>query len=113
MAKKIGTRTIIVSRQEEADVLDPEPPPPVEHEINGCAIVPQSTYEEERGWVGIDGYMVAMPYGSDIKGTDQVRLLDIPNVDPATLWDISGSALHYEKKNGRPKATIANLNRVG
>lgn len=112
MAKKPGKRTIVISRQQPADDLDPEPPPPVEHEIKGCAVWPQSTYEDERGWVGLEGYSVATPYGADIQRTDRVRLLDVPFVNPATLWDISGAAVHYENKQGKPKAAIVNLNRV-
>lgn len=112
MAKKLGTRTIVVSRQAEADRLDPEPPPPVEHQVTGCIVWPQSAYEEERGWVGVDAWSVAAPYAADIKSDDQIRLLGIPDVSEDVLWDITGTPSPYEKKNGRPKAKVVNLSRA-
>lgn len=112
MAKKPGVRTIEVSRQQPADSLDPEPPPPTTHQIDGCLLWPQSAREEDRGWVGLDSWSAALPNGADVTGDDQVRVLDHPDIDPSILWDVSGSPLPYESKRGRPKPKIINLTRV-
>jgi hypothetical protein len=112
MAKKPGTRTILVLRSQPADDLDPEPPAPEEHQVSGCLLWPQASEEEERGWVGLDSWSIAAPYGSDVKRTDMIRVLDDPRIDPDIVWQISGSPLPYENKRGRGKPMIVNINKV-
>lgn len=107
MAKKIGSRTVTVVRKAKVDRLDEAPlgPPPT-HDLTGCAVLPRTSHEEERGWVIVEGRMVVAPYGADVLATDQAV------VDGET-WDVDGEPGDYEDKRGRGKATIFYLKRVG
>lgn len=107
MAKKIGTRTVTVVRQPRVDRLDPNPPPAaIEHDIEGCAIVPRASQEEGKGWVVVEGYSVFAPHGADVTADDRVRF-------DGVLWDVDGEPGDYENKRGRGKATIFYLTRGG
>lgn len=107
MAKKIGTRTVTVVRKPKVDRLASAPTgAPPEHPITGCAVLPRTSHEEERGWVIVEGRMVVAPYGSDVLATDQVRV-------DGTTWDVDGEPGDYENKRGQGKATIFYLKRLG
>lgn len=107
MAKKIGSRTVTVVRVPKRDRLDQTPiPTPPEHDIEGCAVMPRTSHEEERGWVIVEGRMVVAPYGADVLADDQVRV-------DGELWDVDGEPGDYEDKKGRGKATIFYLKRLG
>ena len=107
MAKKIGKRTIIVVRKPKVDRLStPSSTPPPEHPVEGCAVTPRTSHDEEKGWVIVDGRMVVAPYGADILADDQVK------VDGET-WDVDGVPGDYETKRGKGKATIAYFKRLG
>lgn len=107
MAKKIGTRTVTVVRQPRVDRLDPNPPPAaIEHDIEGCAIVPRASQEEGKGWVVVEGYSVFAPHGADVTADDRVRF-------DGVLWDVDGEPGDYENKRGQGKATIFYLTRGG
>lgn len=107
MAKKIGSRTITVVRRPKVDRLsDASSGPPPEHDIKGCAVMPRTSHEEEKGWVIVEGRMVIAPYGADILATDQVRL-------DGTVWDVDGEPGDYEDRRARGKATIVYLTKTG
>lgn len=107
MAKKIGTRTITVVRKPKTDRLStPAGGTPPEHDIEGCAVLPRTSHEEGKGWVIVEGRMVIAPFGSDVVGTDQVK------VDGLT-WDVDGEPGDYENRRGKGKATILYLKRLG
>lgn len=106
MAKKIGKRTVVVVRTPKVDRLSSSSTTPTEHSIEGCAVLPRTSHEEEKGWVIVEGRMVIAPYGSDVLATDQVRVDD-------ELWDVDGAPGDYEDRNARGKATIFYLKRVG
>lgn len=107
MAKKIGSRTVIVVRKAKVDRLSSAPAGEApEHPIEGCVVMPRTSHEEERGWVIVEGRMVVAPFESDILATDQVK------VDGET-WDVDGEPGDYENKRGRGKATIFYLKRLG
>lgn len=107
MAKKIGSRTITVVRKPKVDRLSTAPAgAPPEHDIEGCAVMPRTSHEEERGWVIVEGRMVVAPYGADVLATDLVR------VDGET-WEVDGEPGDYENKRGKGKATILYLKRQG
>lgn len=107
MAKKIGTRTIVVVRKPKTDRLaTPAPGTPPEHDIKGCLVMPRTSHEEGKGWVVVEGRMVVAPHGADILATDQVK------VDGVT-WNVDGEPGDYENKRGKGKATIVYLTRLG
>jgi hypothetical protein len=106
-AKKIGVRTVIVVRAPKVDRLNPTPTgTPPEHPIEGCAVLPRTSHEEERGWVIVEGRMIIAPYGADVLATDRVK------VDGET-WDVDGEPGDYENKRGKGKATMFYLKRLG
>jgi len=106
MAKKIGEETVTVIREPKVDRLDdPAQGPPAEHDIEGCEVIPRSALEDGKGWVIVEGRMVAAPYGSDVLGTDKVRV-------DGVVWEVDGEPGHYAKK-GKGKATIFYLKRQG
>lgn len=104
--KKIGVRTIVVVRKTKVDRLDPTPSVETSHPIEGCVVLPRTSHEEEKGWVIVEGRQIIAPYASDILAGDQV------DVD-GKRWDVDGEPGDYEKKNGRGKATIFYLKRLG
>lgn len=107
MAKRIGSRTVTVVRTPLVDRLDDSvQASPPEHSIPGCAVLPRTSFEQESGWVIVEGRMVVAPYGSDILATDEVR------VDGET-WEVDGEPGEYENKRGRGKATIFYLKKLG
>lgn len=107
MAKKIGERTIRVIRAPKVDRLKGDAAgPPSEHDIEGCAVVPRSSMEEGKGWVTVDGWMVAAPYGADVLSTDKVRY-------DGVVWEVDGTPGDYETKKARGKATLIYLKRLG
>lgn len=108
MAKNIGKRTITVIRAPKVDRLsDSSSSTPSSFTISGCAIAPRSSFEDGKGWVTVDGYMVAAPFGSDIVADDKVKLPD------GTTWDVDGAPGQYENKHASGKACIVYLKRVG
>jgi len=109
VAKSIGSKTITVIRQPKVDRLDdaPEGSPP-EHDIEGCAVVPRTSFEQERGWVIVQGRMVVAPFGADVLATDRVKIKD-----ETEIWEVDGEPGDYENKKGRGKATILYLKRQG
>ena len=107
MGKKLGTRTITVVRAPKVDRLGTPPGgSPPEHDIVDCLVLPRTSFEEERGWVIVEGRMILAPFGADVLADDQVR------VDGAT-WDVDGEPGDYENRRGRGKATILYLKRLG
>jgi hypothetical protein len=107
MAKKPGRRTVVVIRATKRDKLDAKPTTPdPEHEVKGCAVLPRSSYEEERGWVIVEGRMVIAPYGADVLATDRVRI-------DGESWEVDGEPGDYEDRKARGKATIFYLKRLG
>jgi hypothetical protein len=107
MSKKIGSRTVTIIRQPKVDRLStPASGSPPEHDLTGCAVLPRTSHEEERGWVVIEGRMIVAPHGSDVLATDRAR------VDGVT-WDIDGAPGDYENRRGVGKATIFYLKRQG
>lgn len=107
MAKKIGVRTITVLRKPKSDRLDPvDNAPPTAHDIEGCAVLPRTSFEQERGWVVVEGRTIIAPYGSDVLADDRVV------VDDET-WEVDGAPGDYESRRGRGKATILYLKRRG
>lgn len=107
MAKKIGTRTITVVRKPKVDRLSSTPAgSPPEHDIVGCAVLPRTSHEEERGWVVVEGRMIIAPHGANVLADDLVR------VDGA-VWEVDGAPGDYESRRGKPKATIFYLKRQG
>ncbi len=106
MAKKIGTRTVRVIRKPKVDRLaTPAAGAPPEHDIEGCAVLPRTSFEEGKGWVIVEGRMVIAPYGADILGTDQVRLEGV-------VWEVDGEPGDYENRRGKGKACIFYLTRL-
>lgn len=107
MAKKIGARTITVVRQAKVDRLSDETPEPSEHTVEGCVVLPRSSFEEGRGWVVVEGRQVIAPYAADVTADDKVRL------EPGgPLWSVDGEPGDYEDKKARGKATIFYLTRA-
>lgn len=107
MAKTPGRRTITVVREAKVDRLDdPSGTAAPEHDIEGCAVVPRTSFEQERGWVVVEGRMIVAPYGADVLATDKVR------VDGET-WDVDGAPGDYENRKAVGKATIFYLKRQG
>lgn len=107
MAKKIGSRTIMVVRKAKVDRLSSAPAGDApEHPVTGCAVLPRTSHEEERGWVIVEGRTIIAPYGSDVLATDLVK------VDGET-WEVDGAPGDYENKRGKGKATIFYLKRQG
>lgn len=107
MAKKIGTRTIVVVRETKVDRFDDAPAAaPDRHDVTGCAVLPRTSHEEERGWVIVDGRMIIAPYGADVLATDKVE------VDGKT-WEVDGEPGDYENKRGQGKATMFYLKSQG
>jgi hypothetical protein len=105
--KKIGSRTVTVIRKPKVDRLSTDTTgAPPEHDITGCAVLPRTSHEEERGWVIVEGRMIVAPYGADVLATDQVRI-------DGTVWDVDGEAGDYENKRAVGKASIFYLKRVG
>lgn len=105
MAKRIGKRTITVIRAPKVDRLDDAPTGAApEHAIEGCAVVPRTSFEQDRGWVIVEGRMVVAPYGADVTADDQVR------IEPETqVWDVDGEPGDYEDRDAKGKATIIYL----
>ena len=128
MAKDPGSRTIQVVRVPKVDRLSPTPTfggyasPLVPynsglpynadgqdvptHLVEGCAILPRTSFEREKGWVIVAGRTVIAPYGSDVLSDDQVRI-------DSLLWDVDGEPGDYEDRKGRGKAMIFYLKRLG
>lgn len=109
MARKLGVRTVTVVRPVKTDRLsDPPAGAPPQHPIEGCAVLPRTSFERERGWVVVEGYQVIAPYGSDVLASDQVRL------EPGgPLWAVEGRPGDFESRRGVGKATIFYLKRAG
>lgn len=106
MAKKIGKRTLVVVRQAKVDRLSDETTAPSEHEIEGCVVLPRSSFEEGKGWVIVEGRQIIAPYGADVTADDKIRL------EPGgPLWSVDGEPGDYEDKRARGKATIFYLTR--
>lgn len=107
MAKKIGRRTVTVVRTPKVDRLDDAPTGAApEHDVEGCAVLPRSSFEEGKGWVIVEGRQVIAPYGADVTADDKVRL------EPGgPLWSVDGEPGDYEDKRARGKATIFYLTR--
>lgn len=106
MAKKIGSRTVTVIRKAKVDRLSsPSTTPAPEHDIVGCAVLPRTSFEQEKGWVIVEGRQVIAPYGADVLATDQVRV-------DGLVWEVDGEPGDYEDKKARGKATIFYLTRV-
>lgn len=109
MAKKIGRRTITVVRAPKRDRFDTTPASaPAEHEVEGCVVLPRSSYEEGKGWVIVQGRQVIAPYGADVLADDEVRL-----EDGGELWEVDGEPGDYEDKKARGRATMFYLKRQG
>lgn len=107
MPRKIGTRTVTVIRKPKTDRLATAPVgAPPEHDIKGCAVLPRTSHEEDRGWVIVEGRMVVAPYAADVLATDQVRV-------DGSVWEVDGEPGDYENKRGTGKATIFYLKRLG
>jgi hypothetical protein len=96
-----------VIRETKVDRLDDAPVgAPPEHPVEGCAILPRSSYEEEKGWVIVEGRQVIAPYGADVLATDRVRV-------DGTVWEVDGAPGDYEDRKARGKATMFYLKRQG
>lgn len=106
MAKKIGSRTITVVRAAKVDRLSTETAAPTEHDIEGCVVLPRTSFETDKGWVVVEGRQIIAPYGADVVAEDRVRVDD-------KLWDIDGEPGDYENRRGKGKATIFYLTRQG
>ena len=107
MAKKIGVRTVTVIRKAKVDRLSSAPAgPPPEHDIEGCAVLPRTSFEQESGWVVVEGRMIIAPHNSDVLADDQVRV-------DGEVWDVDGAPGDYENKRGKGKATIFYLKKLG
>lgn len=107
MAKKIGSRTITVVRKPKVDRLSSAPAGSApEHDVKGCAVLPRTSHEEERGWVVVEGRMILAPYGADVLASDLVK------VDGET-WEVDGAPGDYENRRGKGKATIFYLKKLG
>lgn len=107
MAKKIGSRTITVVRKTKVDRLSSTAPGAApEHDVVGCAVLPRTSHEEDKGWVVVEGRMIIAPFGADVLATDLVR------VDGET-WEVDGAPGDYENLKGKGKATIFYLKKLG
>lgn len=106
MSKKIGKRTIVVKRKPKVDRLSSSNPAETQHSVEGCAVLPRTSNEQDKGWVVVEGRMIIAPHGSDVIADDRVV------VDGVT-WDVDGEPGDYENKRGRAKATIFYLKRLG
>lgn len=103
-----GSETVTVIRAPKVDRFSTaSDTPPPEHDVEGCAILPRTSSEKDRGWVIVEGRMVIAPFGADVKATDQVRTPD------GETWDVDGEAGDYKNKRGKGKATIFYLKKVG
>ena len=105
MTKAIGSRTITVIRGARTDWLGGSAATESRHDITGCAVLPRTSFESERGWVVVDGRQVVAPYDSDITADDKI------DVD-GQVWDVDGAPGNYEKRNGVGKAMIVYLKSV-
>lgn len=107
MAKKMGVRTVVVIRPLERDRLDPEPTvPDPRHEIRGCAVLPRSSWEQNKGWTVVSGRQVIAPYGADVLAGDLVEV-------DGRVWQVDGEPGHYEDRRGRGKGTMFYLKNRG
>lgn len=108
MAKKIGTRTLVVIRKPKVDRLAVDSGTPAEHNILGCVVLPRvaSSPEDGKGWTIIEGRMIIAPFGADVLADDKVRL-------DGVVWDVDGEPGDYETKRGKGKATMFYLKRLG
>jgi hypothetical protein len=107
MAKKLGSRSVIVVRKAKVDRLSSAPATtPPEHTITGCAVLPRTSHEEGKGWVIVEGRMIVAPYDADVLATDHVKL-------DGDTWEVDGEPGRYEKRDGKPKACIFYLTRQG
>lgn len=107
MAKKIGTRTLTIIRKPKADRFDPNPPAETRHEVTGCAIVPRTSFEQDKGWVIVSGRTIFAPYGSDITADDRMEI-----EGEAGIWDVDGEPGNYESARAKPKAMILYVDQV-
>lgn len=112
MAKKLGSHTITVVRQEKVDRYSDEQPVPVEHDESGCLIIPASYLEGGQGWVFTDRRQVFAPWGADVRTTDLVRFVD-PLDSVERTWEVDGGIAPYENKRGRGKALGFYVKRLG
>jgi hypothetical protein len=106
VAKQIGRRTITVIRAPKVDRLSEDEPTPTEHDIDGCAVLPRTSFEQDRGWVVVEGRQIFAPYGADVLADDKVRVDD-------AVWEVDGAPGDYEDRKARGKATILYLKRLG
>lgn len=107
MAKNPGIEKITVIRKPKTDRLSSDPAGPApEHPVEGCAILPRNSFEQERGWVIVEGRQIIAPYDADVLATDQVRT---PEGD---VWEVDGEPGRYKKKRDE-KACIFYLKKVG
>lgn len=107
MAKDIGKRTVTVIRPPKVGRFDdPSTAPAPEHDIDGCAVLPRSSYEQGRGWTIVQGRQIIAPYGADVLATDLVRVDDV-------TWSVDGEPGDYEDRKARGKATMFYLKRLG
>lgn len=107
MAKKIGSRTITVVRRTKVDrlstTLEALAPTIL---VTGCVVMPRTSFEQEKGWVVVEGRMIVAPHGSDVLASDQVQV-------DGHIWDVDGEPGEYEDRRGRVKAMVFYLKRVG
>lgn len=109
MAKTPGKRTVVVKRAQKVDPLDDAPTDEAPtHEVDGCAIVPRTSFERESGWVIVEGRMVVAPYGSDVDADDLVQI-----ETGGQWWQVDGEPGDYESRRTKGKATIFYLKRQG
>lgn len=108
MAKKLGTRTVTVVRKPKVDRLAaPAAGAATEHDIEDCSVLPRTSFEQDKGWVVVEGRQVFAPYDADVLADDKIRL------DDGTVWNVDGEPGRYENKRGRAKACIFYLKRLG
>lgn len=105
MAKKIGSRTVTVVRKAKVDRLSSDTAAETTHDIKGCAVLPRTSFEQDKGWVIVEGRQVIAPYGSDVLATDRVRI-------NGETWNVDGEPGDYENARGKGKATIFYLTRL-
>ena len=107
MAKTPGIETVTVIRKPKVDRFSTAPAgSPPEHTVDGCAILPRTSHEQDKGWTIVEGRMVIAPYDADVLATDQV---ETPEGD---VWEVDGEPGRYKKKADE-KACIFYLKRVG
>lgn len=104
--KKVGSETITVVRKPKTDRLSSATATATEHDVDGCVVLPRSSFEEGKGWVTVDGKQIIAPYGADVKAGDLVRVEGV-------LWDVDGVPGNYRNRRAKGKATIFYLKRVG